>query len=54
MTSASFWQVTGAPDSVKQAAGRASCSVPVVVVLSVNVPSELAVQVPVTWRDPVT
>src|SRR5580698_76649 len=47
-------QLTGVDEMTKQAGAKASRSVPVVVVASVYVPSALAVQVPVTWRDPLT
>src|SRR5947207_2635512 len=40
------------PESIRQPLGSWSVSVPVVVVPSVYVPSDFAVQVPVTWRDP--
>jgi hypothetical protein len=42
------------PEKLRHAATNASCSLPVVVVLSVYVPSELALHFPETWRDPVT
>ena len=41
------------PERILHPAGRSSSSVPVVVVPSVYVPSELAVHVPLTLRDPV-
>ena len=46
--------MTVTPDIRRHAAGNVMVSLPVVVVLSVYVPSALAIQVPVTWRDPVT
>jgi hypothetical protein len=45
-------QVVVVPDSVKQPWGRVKDSLPVVVVLSTYDPSDFAVQVPVTWREP--
>jgi hypothetical protein len=42
------------PDIFRHEAGNVICSLPDVVVLSKYVPSDLAVHVPVTWRDPVT
>src|SRR5580704_5425031 len=47
-------QVTGVDEMTRHAGDNVSCSVPVVVVASVYVPSGLAVQAPVTWRDPLT
>jgi hypothetical protein len=54
MTEPILSQLTGAFERTLHSAGRESCSVPVVVVPSTNVPSALAVQVPVTCRVPVT
>jgi hypothetical protein len=42
------------PEMFKHMAASASCTVPVVVVLSEYVPLELPVHVPDTWSDPVT
>ncbi len=47
-------QVVVVPDTSKQDDGNSICAVPVVIVSSEYVPSELAVHVPVTWRDSVT
>ena len=47
-------QVTGVDEIIRHADPNVNCSSPDVVVLSVYVPSELTVHVPVTWRDPVT
>ncbi len=46
-------QPTGVDEITRQEASNVKFSAPVVVVLSVYVPSELAVHVPVTRRDPV-
>jgi hypothetical protein len=46
--------VIGVDDSTRHEEFSVNCSCPVVVVPSVYVPSALAVQVPVTWSDPVT
>ena len=47
-------QVMVVPEKLRHAAPNAIFSFPVVVVLSVYVPSALALHVPDTWRDPVT
>ncbi len=47
-------QVTGVDEMTRHADANVICSLPDVSVLSEYVPSELAVNVPVTWRDPVT
>src|SRR5512146_334772 len=47
-------QVVVVPETFRHAAGTVICSLPEVVVLSVYVPSEFAVQVPLTWSEPVT
>jgi len=47
-------QVVVVPDTCRQDAGISTCAVPVVIVLSEYDPSELAVHVPVTWRDSVS
>ena len=47
-------QVTGTDEIVMQELSSGNVMDPVVVVLSAYVPSDLAVQVPVTLRDPVT
>jgi hypothetical protein len=47
-------QVTGVEEITRHEGSNVNVSVPVVVVLSEYVPSELAVHVPVTSRDPVT
>lgn len=47
-------QVTGVDDRVRHEGASVNSSLPVVVVPSRYVPSEFAVHVPVTWRDPVT
>src|SRR5450631_1634735 len=47
-------QLTGVDETIKQEGPSVNCSVPVVIVLSVNVPLPTAVQVPLTWRSPVT
>ena len=49
-----FAQVLGSDETVRHEAANGNVMEPVVVVLSVNVPPELAVHVPVVWRDPVT
>jgi hypothetical protein len=54
MTEPILSQVTAAFERILHSEGRESCSVPVVVVPSTNVPSAFAVQVPVTCRVPVT
>ena len=47
-------QVVGVDEMIRHDAAKVNCSSPDVVVLSEYVPSELAVHVPVTWREPVT
>jgi hypothetical protein len=47
-------QSTFVDDTDRHDAARANCSCPVVLVLSVKVPSELAIQVPLARRNPVT
>lgn len=47
-------QVTGVDEITRQDGPSVNCSSPVVVVLSVYVPSALAVNVPVTASEPVT
>jgi len=47
-------QVTVVPDICMHDGANVNCSLPVVVVLSTNDPSDLAVNVPLTWRDPAT
>jgi hypothetical protein len=46
-------QLTGVDETIKQEGPSVNCSVPVVIVLSMNVPLP-AVHVPLTWRSPVT
>ena len=46
--------LTGVDEITRHEDASVNCSLPVVVVLSEYVPSELAVHVPVTWREPVT
>jgi hypothetical protein len=53
MTPARFEQVVVVPDSIRQAAGSAICSVPVVVVAS-TYELDVMVNVPVTFNVPVT
>ena len=45
-------QVVVVPEIIKQPAGSLTCAVPDVVVPSVYVPSDLAVNVPVTLSEP--
>src|SRR6478609_1791617 len=47
-------QVTGADEMIRHEGESANCSSPVVVVSSEYVPSALAVNVPLTSREPVT
>jgi hypothetical protein len=47
-------QVTGVDEMTRHDGPNVNCSSPDVIVLSEDVPSALAVHVPVTWRDPVT
>src|SRR5216110_3287210 len=54
MCSPIVWQLIGDIDRTLQSEPIVTCSVPVVMVLSTNVPSAFAVQVPVTVSDPVT
>src|SRR5688572_19188296 len=52
--SAAFSQVTGTDETVRQSSPSDMVAEPVVIVLSVYVPSALAVKVPVTVSVPVT
>jgi hypothetical protein len=57
MSGATRSQVVAVPEADKQEAGNVSCSLPHVVVLSAYapwIPSDLAAQVPLTCREPVT
>ena len=47
-------QVTGADEMTRHEGASVNCSSPDVIVSSEYVPLALAVNVPVTWRDPVT
>jgi hypothetical protein len=47
-------QLTGVDETIKQEGPSVNCSVPMVIVLSVDVPSPTAVQAPLTRRSPVT
>ena len=49
-----FAQVVGVDEMTRHEDASENCSVPVVVVSSETVPFGFAVQVPVTWCDPVT